>query len=109
MQRTGEVRVPGVAVADDDAGVAGENMPGVDGVRGPVPGVHERQVGGAGQVHVPQPAGGAGRGLVREQRRGLPQQVPHPVPEPAGPDQHGGLAPDPGHPPRRDRHPAQLA
>ena len=72
VQRIGEVPVPEVAVADDDPGVAGQDAAGVDRGRGPVPGVHVREVGGAGQVHVPHPARGAGRGLVRVYgRRGL--------------------------------------
>ena len=60
-------------------------------------------------MHVPQPAGGAGRGLVRVQRRGLAQQLPHRLREPAGLDQRGGLAADCGQPPGGDRQPGQLA
>ena len=57
----------------------------------------------------PIPPAGAGRGLVRVHRRRGPQQLPHPLHEPAGPDQRGGLPPDPGHPPRRDPEAGELA
>ena len=95
-------------VADQDAGVAGQDAAGVDRSGGPVPGVHQRQVPGTGHVQVPQAPGGAGRGLVRVQCRRGPQQVPHMVREPAGPDQCGGLAADRGHPPGGHRQAGQL-
>jgi len=37
VQRAGQVRIAGVAVADQDAVVAGQHAAGVDRVRGPVP------------------------------------------------------------------------
>ena len=42
VQRSGEVPVAVVAVADDDPGVAGQHAAGVDRVRGPVPGRFRR-------------------------------------------------------------------
>ena len=108
MQCADEVGVTLVPVADQDAGVAGQDAAGVDRGGGPVPGVHQRQVPGAGHVQVPQAPGGAGRGLVRVQCRRGPQQVPHMVREPAGPDQCGGLAADRGHPPGGHRQAGQL-
>ena len=99
MQRGGEVPVSlVVAVADENALVAGQYAAGVNRVRGPVPGVHVRQPLRAGQVHVPHPARGAGRGLVRVHRLRLPQQARDQVHEPAGLHQDGSLRPDPGDP-----------
>ena len=71
--------------------------------------MHAGQVAGAGQVHVPGPAGRAGRGLISMYRRGGPQQLANPVHEPARLHQHGGLPADPGHPPGRDPDAGQLA
>lgn len=70
---------------------------GVGCLRGPVPGVHEGQVGGAGQVDVAQPARRPGGGLVRVDGGGRPQQLADPVREPAGLHERGGLALDLGH------------
>ena len=39
----------------------------------------------------------------------MPQQLPDPVREPAGPDQRGGLPADAGHPPGGDREAGELA
>ncbi len=96
------------AVADDDPGVAGQDAAGIDGGRGPVPGVHVRQPPGAGQVDIAQAAGGAGRGLVRVDRLRLPQQPRHQVREAARIDQGGGLRPHPGDPPGGGPQPGQL-
>ena len=101
--------VPGVAVADDDALVAGQHPAGVDRPGRPVAGMQAGQVAGAGQVDVPGPAGRAGRGLIGADRRGGLQQIPDAVGEPAGLHQGGGPAADPGHPPGRDRHAGELA
>ena len=89
-------------------GVAGQHAAGIDGGRGPVPGVHVRQPPCAGQVDVAQAAGGAGRGLVRVDRLRLPQQPRHQVREAARIDQGGGLRPHPGHPPSGGPQPGQL-
>ena len=70
MQRTGQVVVAGVAVADDGARIAGQDAAGVDGLLGPVAGVHGGEELGAGHVHVVQFPGGAGGGLVGVQHRG---------------------------------------
>ena len=74
-----------------------------------VPGVQVRQAGGAGQVHVPDPGGRPGRGLVRVHGRRGRQQLPHALHEPARLHQRGGLAADPGHPACRDRDSGELA
>src|ERR1019366_4709337 len=50
VQRAGQVRIADVAVADDDAVVAGQHAAGVDRVRGTVSGVQAGEVAGAGQV-----------------------------------------------------------
>ena len=71
--------------------------------------MHVRQVRGAGQVHVPHPAGRAGRGLVGVHRRGGLQQLPDSVHEPAARDQGGGLTADAGHPARGDPGAGHLA
>ena len=109
MQGIREVPVPAViAVADEDPLVAGQHTAGVDRVRGPVPEVHVRQEPGAGQVHIPHSPGGAGRGLVRVHRLSLPQQLLHPVHEPARPEQRGRLRADPGDPARGHADPGHL-
>ena len=75
VQRVREVAVSlVVAVADENSLVAGQDAAVYRG-RGPVPGVHVRQVPRAGQVHVPQAARSAGRGLVGVDRLRLAQQA----------------------------------
>jgi hypothetical protein len=60
MERVGQVLIPGVAVPDDGADVAGQHSRGVDAGGGSAAGVHAAEVLGAGYVHVLQAARGAG-------------------------------------------------
>ena len=105
VQRVGEVLVSLVAVADDGAGVAGQDAAGVYGFFRPVPGVHRGEELGAGDVHVVQVPGGAGGGLIGVQHPGRVQQNTDPVHERA--EAGSGLAADPGGEPGRDAHPGQ--
>jgi hypothetical protein len=100
VQGVGEMAVAGVAVADDDPGVAAEHAAGVDVGGGPGAGVHRGQVPGAGDVDVFQVPGGPGGGLVGIDHPGLAQQAAHVVRERLQPAR--GLVPYPGHPPGRD-------
>ena len=76
VQRAGEVVVARVAVADDGARVAGQDAAGVDGLFGPVAGVHRGEELGAGHVHVMQVPGDAGGGLVGVQHPGRAAAAP---------------------------------
>ena len=81
VQRVGEVLVSLVAVADDRAGVAGQDAAGVDGFLRPVAGVHRGEELGARDVDVVQFPGGAGGRLVGVEHPGGAQQHPDPVHE----------------------------
>ena len=109
MQRGREVPVPlVVAVPDEDALVAGQHAVGVDRGRGPVPGMHVRQPLRAGQVHVTQAPGRAGRGLVCVDRLRFFQQAGDQVHEAAGLHQGGALRPHAGDPAQRHADPGQF-
>jgi hypothetical protein len=71
------VGVPGVAITHQDPGERRQHPAGIDGVRRAVPDMHEREVLGAGQVHIGQRAGGAGGGLVGVQQWGGGRQGSH--------------------------------
>ena len=103
VQRVGEVLISLVAVADDGAGVAGQDAAGVDRFAGPVAGMRRGEELGARDVHVAQVPGGPGGGLVGVQHRGA-KQSPEPVRERR--QQPGGL-PHAGHEPGRDVHAGQ--
>ncbi len=105
VQGVAEVLVSGVAVADDRAGVAGEDAAGVDVLRGPAAGVHGGEELGAGDVHVPQLPGRAGGGLVGVQHCGGAQELADPVHE--RPQPGGGPAAGPGHEPGGHVYPGQ--
>ncbi len=60
MQRVAEVVIAGVAVADDGAGVSGQDLAGVDSFGGAAAGVQGGQELDAGHVHVVQLAVSAG-------------------------------------------------
>ena len=105
VQCIGEMLIPPVAVADDGAGVAGQDAASVDRFAGPVAGVHRGEELSARHVHVAQFPRRPGGGLVGIQHRGGRQQLPDPVHERR--QQPGGLAPHAGHEPGRDVHPGQ--
>src|SRR5664279_577381 len=73
----GQVVVPGVAVPDQHTGEIGEDAAVVDVFATSTSDVQQRQVFGAGDVHVGQGAGGPAGGFVGVQHRGGGQQVLH--------------------------------
>ena len=97
-----QVLVAGVAVADDGAGVAGQDLPVVDVVLRTAAGVHRGQELGGGDVDVLQPTSGADRGLIGSQHSHRVEQLPDPGQELSF-EQSGGAAAHRGHEPGRGR------
>jgi hypothetical protein len=104
------VGVADVAVADQDLlrAQGGQDTAVVDRLGGPVSGVHQREVIGAGHVHVGGAAARAGEGLVGVHHRSGRQQFLDGVEEPAAPDQDGGPPAQARGEPGGDLHPEQF-
>ncbi len=98
--------VPGVPVAHEGAGELCEYPTGVDVLTSAPADVHQRQVLGAGHVHIRQRPGGPSGGLISVQHRGRGQQGLQ-VRQEGGFQQARGTSPDTGGEPGGHPDPGQ--
>lgn len=73
----GQVVVAGVAVADQDTGESGQHSAVVDVLTAAATDMHQRQIFGAGDIHVGQCTIGAADGFVGMQHRHGGEQLFH--------------------------------